>query len=104
MNKRERERDGMESEGGSLCALEAAKSQCVSSGVQSRDDQRFWARHIHQGSPQGRGSGTACRRIKCAGLKRNEIIYSGTGVEGICMCERGMAEERIKAAFGVCER
>lgn len=73
--------------------------------VQSRDDQRFWARHIHQGSPQGRGSGTACRRIKCSGLKRNEIIYSGDWSRGgICMCERGMAEERIKAAFGVCER
>lgn len=76
----------------------------VSGGIHSRDDQRFCARHIHQGSPQGQSSGAACRRIKCSGPKRNEIIYSGTGVEGICMCERGMAEERIKAAFSVCVR
>lgn len=39
-----------------LCALEAARSQCVSKGFQSRDDQRFGAQHIHQGSPQGQES------------------------------------------------
>lgn len=44
----------------------------------------------------------ALGRIKRSGPKRNEIIYSGTGAEGICMCERGTAEERIKAAFSVC--
>lgn len=39
-----------------LCALEAARSQCVSNSFQSRDDQRFGAQHIHQGSPQGQES------------------------------------------------
>lgn len=84
----------------SLCAVEAAGSACVSKGVQSRDDQRLWAQHIHQASPQGHKLRHATETNKnAAGPKRNLIIYSRNGVEGICA--RGRAREWIKAAFGV---
>lgn len=84
MYLRVREREGRE-ERESLCAFEAVRSQCVYKGVESSNDQRVWDQHIHQGSPQGQKlkRATETGKKKCCGPRRNEIIYSRNGVEGI---------------------